>query len=279
MTIDRLDALMQRFSVRARMFHSGALCGINEIPTSPDVGQLHLIRRGPVEVHHGARRMRRIAEPSLLFYPRVQPHRLVTDADVGADMACANVAFSSGATSPIAQALPSFTVMPLHELGHAQALLELLFEEAFAQRCGRQQIVDRLFEVVLIHLLRALMDRGTVDGGLLAGMAHPRLARALVAMHEAPAAAWTLESLAHRAGMSRSHFAACFRERVGITPGDYLARFRVGVAQDLLRRGHPMKSIAGAAGYGSTAALSRAFRAICGASPRAWLAQLGDADR
>ena len=53
MSVDRLDALLQRFSVSAQMFHSGALCGINDIPTSPGIGQLHLIRRGPVEVHHG----------------------------------------------------------------------------------------------------------------------------------------------------------------------------------------------------------------------------------
>ena len=159
-------------------------------------------------MHHGARRVRRIAEPSLLFYPRVQPHRFVTDAEVGADMACANVAFVSGASSPIAQALPAFTVLPLAALGDAQRVLDLLFEEAFARRCGRQHVVDRLFEVVLIHVLRTLMDSGRVDGGLLAGMAHPKLARALVAMHEAPGDAWTLDSLARRAGMSRSHFAA-----------------------------------------------------------------------
>ena len=271
--VDRLDALLQRFSVSARMFHSGPLCGINDIPTSPDVGQLHLIRRGPVDVHHGSRRVRRISVPSLLFYPRVQPHRLVTDAEIGADMACANVAFTSGASSPVARALPAFTALPLAELRGTHGVLELLFDEAFAHRCGRRQIVDRLFEVVLIHVLRTLMDAGSVDQGLLAGMADPKLARALVAMHESPASAWGLDALARHAGMSRSHFAARFHERVGTTPGDYLARFRIAVAQDLLRRGQSLKAIAGAAGYGSPAALSRAFSAICGVSPRAWRAQ------
>ncbi len=272
MPIDRLGALLQRFSVSARMFHSGPLCGINDIPTSPDIGQLHLIRRGPVEVHHGSRRTRRVVAPSLLFYPRVLPHRFVTDAEVGADMACANVAFVSGASSPLVQALPAFTVLPLEELDGARGVLELLFEEAFAQRCGRQHVVDRLFEVVLIHVLRVLMDSGRVDRGALAGMADPKLARALVAMHEKPAANWTLDTLAQRAGMSRSHFAARFHQCVGATPGDYLSRFRISVAQDLLRRGQPLKAIAGEAGYGSSAALSRAFRAICGVSPRAWRA-------
>ena len=273
MAVDRLDALLQRFSVRAQMFHSGALCGINDIPVQAGVGQLHLIRRGPVDLHHGGRRVRRVAAPSLLFYPRVLPHRFVTDAKTGADMACANLVFAAGTANPVAQALPAFTLLPLDGLRSAHAVLELLFEEAFAQRCGRQHVVDRLFEVVLVHVLRALMDSGKVDRGLLAGMAHPKLARALVAMHEAPADAWGLDALARHAGMSRSHFAASFHERVGTTPGDYLARFRVCVAQDLLRRGQALQSVAHAVGYGSPAAFSRAFSAICGESPRAWRAR------
>lgn len=57
------------------------------------------------------------------------------------------------------------------------------------------------------------------------------------------------------------------------TPGEYLARWRVGLAQDHLRRGRALKWIAGEVGYGSEAALSRAFKAQCGHSPRAWKAQ------
>ena len=45
---DRMEALLNHFAVRARMFHSGALCGINELPGSGDVGQLHLVRSGPI---------------------------------------------------------------------------------------------------------------------------------------------------------------------------------------------------------------------------------------
>ena len=47
--VDRLESLLTHFAVHARMFHSGALCGLNEVPTLPDAGQLHLIKLGPVE--------------------------------------------------------------------------------------------------------------------------------------------------------------------------------------------------------------------------------------
>lgn len=268
--MDRLDALLQRFSVSARMFHSGPLCGVHDFPPEPGLGQLHLVRRGRVDIHHAGAPDASVAEPSLLFYPRPMAHRFDTDAQTGADMACAHVRFNAGSANPLADALPAFVCMPLAELDGTAGILDTLFDEAFHPRCGRQAVVDRLFEVVLIRILRALMTAGRVDSGLLAGLAHPQLARALVAMHERPAQPWTLESLAALAGMSRSAFAPAFRATLGTTPGAYLGQWRVSLAQDSLRKGRPMKVIADEVGYGSEAALSRAFKAQCGVSPREW---------
>jgi len=272
MPFDRLDALLSRFSVNARMFHSGALCGVNDMDTSSGCGQLHLIKRGPLRVEHGRRRAVLLGDESLLFYPRPHAHRLITDKAQGADMACAYVEFSAGAENPLARALPAFVAMPIAEIDGVQPVLERLFAEAFTQRCGRRAIVNRLFEVALIYILRALMNNASVDSGMLAGMAHPRLAKALVALHEAPARDWSLERLAHAAGMSRSAFAAAFREVVGTTPGDYLASYRVSVAQDLLRRGQPLARVAQDVGYGSATALSRVFKAVSGVGVREWRA-------
>ena len=90
---------------------------------------------------------------------------------------------------------------------------------------------DRLFEVVLIQILRHLMYSGQTQVGMLGGLAHPRLRQAMVAMHERPAEDWSLERLASIAGMSRSVFANAFRETVGCTPGVYLQRWRVAPVQ------------------------------------------------
>lgn len=272
MAIDRLDALLAHFSVSARLFHAGALCGVHDFRADEGTGQLHLVREGRVRVHHAGMRGRDVEGPALLFYPRPLDHRFVTDAARGADMACAHVAFRGGAINPIAASLPAFFTLPLSRLPDTQPVLELLFSEAFGARCGRQAVIDRLFEVVIVHLLRALLDEGAVNAGLLAGLAHPKLARALVAVHENPARDWSLPALAAAAGMSRSAFAAAFRESVGLAPGEYLARWRVCLAQDLLRRGEPLKRIAPRVGYGGIASLSRAFRQACGQSPREWLA-------
>lgn len=277
MSVDRLQGLLQRFSVSARMFHSGPLCGLTDF--QPDgQGQLHLVRRGPVEVRHAGTQLT-VAEPSLLLYARPLAHRFLTDARIGADMACANLAFGPGDPHPLARALPAFVHLPLADLqGGVQPVLDLLFEEAFARRCGRQTVVDRLFEVVLVLVLRHLLDAGQVRDGPLAGLGHPQLAKSLAAMHDDPAHPWTLEVLAARAGMSRSRFAEVFAQVVGQPPAAYLAGFRITLAQDALQRGDRLERIAQQVGYGSAAALSRAFTGMCGVSPRAWLRKRGGGD-
>lgn len=270
--VDRLAALLDRFPVSAQVFHAGALCGINTLDAGDGMGQLHLVQRGPLEVSHAGSTVR-IEQPSLLLYPRPLTHRFSSDPERGADMACANLRFDGGAQNPLAAALPAFVCLPLEALEGAAPVLALLFNEAFEQRCGRQAMVDRLFEVVMIQVLRQLMERQEIRGGMLSGLAHPRLRHALVGMHEQPAREWSLEDLAAAAGMSRSVFAASFREVVGLTAGQYLQGWRVGLAQQALRRGRPLKVVAAEVGYGSEAALSRAFKAHAGLSPRAWKQQ------
>lgn len=273
---DRLAALLEHFSVSARVFQAGALCGITDLDGSGDAGQLHLIRRGPVEVRNGdGSTPVQVSVPSLLLYPRPLAHRFITDPATGADFACASLHFSGGAGNPIATALPAFTCLPLAALHGSEALLALLFEEAFQRHCGRQAVLDRLFEVVLIQVLRQLMEQGQAEVGLLAGLAHPRLRAALVGIHEQPAQDWSLERLAACAGMSRSSFARSFHDAVGVTPGAYLQQWRVRVVQQALRKGRPLKLIVDDIGYGSEAALSRVFKAQTGLSPRQWRQRCG----
>ena len=267
---DRLAALFTHFAVTAHTFHTGALCGINSLGTDEALGQLHVVREGVVEVFHGRAKPVRVDAPSLLFYPRPMPRRFVTDAAVGADMVCADLRFEGGSASPLQAALPEFVFIPLDRLAESAPVLALLFAEASSDKCGRQRVLDSLFEVLLVQVLRELMQQGQVASGMLAGMAHQKLRRALTAMHDKPAQAWSLEDLAAQAGMSRTTFASSFKEVVGVTPGQYLQSWRLGLAQQLVERGTPMRHVADEVGYADEAALSRAFKAHTGLSPRDW---------
>jgi AraC-like DNA-binding protein len=55
------------------------------------------------------------------------------------------------------------------------------------------------------------------------------------------------------------------------TPADYLADWRMALAQSRLREGRPIKQLAQELGYANPSALTRAFTARLGLSPRDWL--------
>lgn len=89
---DRLAALMTHFPMRAQVFNTGPLCGINTLQSDGVHGQLHLIRRGAVEVRYG-RETLHVTQPSLLLFPRPLTHRFITAPDCEVDMVCANLTF------------------------------------------------------------------------------------------------------------------------------------------------------------------------------------------
>jgi len=148
------------------------------------------------------------------------------------------------------------------------ALSDVLTTEAQAARCGSPQAIARLFEAMLVLVLRRAIGTASPEPGLLAGLSHPRLHRALVAIHDNPAKPWTTQELATEAGMSRSRFMAGFAQLIGTSPLAYVTRWRMGLARIALAEGATIKDIARRTGYNSTAAFRRAWRRHFGDLPR-----------
>lgn len=275
--LDRLSALFERFRVRASLFHSGRLCELVRFDAQPGRGFLHVLRAGSLQLSHPGERARiQIAEPSLIFYPRAKAHVFHEAPVDGLDLVCATLAFAGGDAHPVARALPACLVLPLQQVPDLRATLDLLFAESQPGRCGQRLLLDRLFEVLLLQLIRHLLntDHGaSLPKGMLAGLAEPRLAKVLTALHEQPEQAWNLERMAGVAGMSRTAFVNIFREHLAQTPADYLAHLRIQLAQQRLLSDQPIKLVADALGYSSASALTRAFTAVVGCSPKHWLQQ------
>jgi AraC-like DNA-binding protein len=273
--MDPLSPLFNRFTLSARVFYSGALCGIANFDNDQGIGMLHVLRRGRVRVAQPPAPSFELTQPTLLFYRQPFVHRFEVDDADGADLVCAFVDFGASLGNPLLRGLPDFLVVPLADMIGVESTLALLFDEAFARRAGREAGIDRLMEFFVVLLLRHAIDARLIQLGLLAGLADPRLAKAITAMHDKPEQAWSLDALAQTAGMSRARFAASFHETVGTPPLDYLTDWRVSVAQTLLKRGRPLKAVAPAVGYSSPAAFSRVFAKRVGSSAIDWVAAHG----
>ena len=119
-------------------------------------------------------------------------------------MVCATLAFDGGIDNPLSRALPGAIIKPLRELPSLSGCLDWLFAEAAGDDCGRELVLNRLFELIVIQLLRHLMNSRELASGMMAGLAEPRLARALNQLHEKPQHGWSVAELAALAGMSRT---------------------------------------------------------------------------
>lgn len=268
-----LDTFLRHFELRARVFHAGRLCGLVNFDAADGVGHLHLLRAGEVSLIGPDGLPTRFAAPSLLLFPGMQAYRMQLSDAPACELICASVEFGARFGNPLVAALPAIICLPLDGDGTLDAVLQALFAEAFGDASGRNGLLDRLCEVVMIYLLRHVIDSGALRGGVAAGLADSRLSKALMAMHETPARPWTLQALAAISGMSRARFAAHFGAVVGLPPAEYLAGWRITLAQRLLDQGRPVKSVADEVGYGSPGALSRAFQRHAGLTPGAWLAR------
>lgn len=266
---DRLVWLLQRFQLRASVFLAGSMQRAADAPAYPGCGYLHLLQAGSVRVTSNGSSPVVIDQPSAFIYMNPTEHRVEPLGD-DVKMVCATFEFGIGQGNPLQAALPELYVLPLADAPALDSTLKQLFQEAAGAHCGRDAILDRLSEIAIVLVLRDLMDRHRLDIGLLAGLADPRLARAINAIHAEPARDWTLDSMAAESLMSRARFALYFHEVVGMTPGAYLSDWRLGLAKSMLLKGATLQSIAPEVGYSSASALSRVFSNRCGMSPNAW---------
>lgn len=171
--------------------------------------------------------------------------------------------------SPDAGVLVSLLPAVVHVRGveRLSVLVRLVGEESSGLRPGRDLVLGRLVEVLLIEALRTTSGEDAPPG-LLRGLADARLAPAMKQMHGQVARSWTMAQLAKKAALSRSAFFERFTRTVGLPPMEYLLAWRMVVAKDLLRH-HDigLTEVAERVGYSSASTFSAAFNRHVGQPP------------
>lgn len=151
-------------------------------------------------------------------------------------------------------------------------LIDLTLAEARQRRLGGESIRLRLGELIFVEVMRQYLESlPAQETGWLSGLRDPLIGKVLAMLHERPAYPWTLNELAHDAGMSRAALAARFTHLIGHAPMQYLTLWRMQIAARLLvDSSMKVAAVGREIGYESEAAFSRAFKRTVGLSPAAW---------
>ncbi|SPO54609.1 Transcriptional regulator containing an amidase domain and an AraC-type DNA-binding HTH domain [Pseudomonas sp. JV551A1] len=177
---------------------------------------------------------------------------------------------ANGQLNPLIMSLPPCIVLrgDSNRLPWMRPAIEFLLSENTGQG-GYTATARLLAELIFVSMVRShLLSESKGGRGWLRGLADPRIAKALVAIHREPGAEWTVGSLAGEAGMSRTSFAARFAELVEATPIDYLTQWRMHLAAERIGESRSnLKQLAFELGYASDAAFRGAFKRHHGVAP------------
>ena len=155
--------------------------------------------------------------------------------------------------------------------GWLEASLRMIGAEAGGEGLGAGLIALKVSEVIFAQALRAHIERSATADGELSGFADTHLVRALTSFHRNPSQNWTVEALAKEAALSRTGFAVRFSDKLGITPMQYVASWRMQMARSALsEQSITVAEAANLSGYASEAAFSRAFKKEFGQPPAAF---------
>lgn len=148
-------------------------------------------------------------------------------------------------------------------------ILSTMEREVSAARVGFAGILARLADVVAAMVVRGWVECACGNAsGLVAALRDPRLAAALLALHQQPGRDWTVAQLAEHCNTSRSVFADRFQLTIGMSPLRYVTELRMRLASQWLTLERlPIEEVAQRLGYTSQAAFSRAFKRITGKTP------------
>jgi AraC-like DNA-binding protein len=188
---------------------------------------------------------------------------------------CGYLSCNRNMLRPLFEALPRMLRIPIGD-GQASALLRELLQagvrESQDSRPGTATALAKLAELIFVEAMRRYAQSLPPEGkGWLAGLRDVHIGRALALLHGDPARPWTVDELAHAVALSRSALAERFSLLVGEAPMQYLTRWRLALAAQMLRTGKDaVARVAERSGYESEAAFSRAFKREFGASPMSW---------
>jgi AraC-like DNA-binding protein len=290
--MDVISDILRLLNLRSSVYFHASFCGSWAIDgKNPYQATFHLIARGNCWLHLPGKDVSiALTGGDLVVFPRDVVHTISAsqqppvkvdnppvpagpDETPATSLICGYFDFESPQANPLLDVMPDVVHIKNEDPGRTSAmstLLSFITSETEAAAPGSEAAVDKLTEVLFIHVVRAYMLQSQSDKGVLAALADQQLSKVVTAVHKAPGDRWSVDKLAQHAGMSRSVFAKQFQQVTGITPMQYVTRWRMQVAYELLRSSKmSVSAIAEQSGYQTEASFRKAFKEVTGVGPGA----------
>ncbi|WED27296.1 AraC family transcriptional regulator [Vibrio sp. DW001] len=283
--MEAFSSLIQQLKLDVEVYHNAQVCGnwlINKQESRKT--SFHMVTKGQCRLEVPNHLTTELAPGDLVIFPRLLPHSLrpinpedgeqqhlpynEKPSSPATGLLCANVEFQHFGSHFVLDALPKvFIVKASHNTLWSDSLMAMIMQEGMEWSMGSEAVMSRLSELLFIYALRQYLEGNPEKVGILALYTHPRLAKALAAIHEKPDTDWSLEGLAKQVAMSRTKLAQNFKQISGWTVMEYITWWRMQLAWSQLDRGDSVALVAEVVGYRSEAAFSRAFKKRFGITP------------
>lgn len=283
--LDWLSLLQLNVSI----YHNLRVCGDWQI-TEHELGRtcFHIATQGGFHLQvpkHGEWQM---TEGDLVIFPKEIPHTMTPNTPMqgkqkhlpiadaqdkeGTTMLCGRIDFVHRSNQHLLAMLPPvFVIKKDKTTAWLEQLLTLILTESLKTNDNSNLMLTRLCELLFSYALREFVENKShktqqKNCGILALYGHQKINRAINAIHQRPAHAWHLETLADKAGMSRTSFTNTFKQISAMTPMKYVTWWRMQLAWALLSNKESVANTAEQVGYQSEASFSRAFQKEFGVS-------------
>lgn len=285
--MDSLSHLLTTLNVTANIFHNGQYCGNWAVDTSGShYISFHVVSYGRCFIKHANEtKVHTLNQGDVVLFPHDAKHVITSDENFqqpinastsidfnaleadGTGLVCGYFMHQHPLMRHIIDFLPPIIVIhkKQNDATPLTLLTDALLKESVHQGNGSKLLLTRISECILALLFR---DYLSVEQGVLAALANPKLSPAIRAIFETPNFKWTVESLADTCFISRTSFANLFKQTLGISPIEFATQWRLGVAyRALSESGVSTLAAAVDCGYESEASFSKAFKRVFGVSP------------
>ncbi|VAW64151.1 Transcriptional regulator, AraC family [hydrothermal vent metagenome] len=281
---DALSEILSLLNLDVSIYHNAKVCGdwqINEHRLGATC--FHIVTLGHCVLSVPGLFDDRLECGDLVVFPRELAHSMRPEKaqtgkqrhlafqeseDIyGTGILCGEIRFQHKGCRYLLNALPPLFIIKYSQGGAwLQSLLKMIIDENHNISMASKVVLDKLTELLFTYALRQYLLDNPDKTGIFSIYAHPRIAKAVSAIHKHPEKNWTLELMAKEAMLSRTAFAETFKALSGWTAGQYLTWWRMQLAWHLLKRGENIAQVSNKAGYRSESSFSRAFKKIFGIS-------------